>query len=334
MLPLLIFAALPPSTMQHELPSVGPVHGVAVSSIDLPADGRFVDAAGRARILYVHKGAGLMHAGRMQIKLNAERAVIVPAESVATLTTTQAMQIVRFELTRDSAKIVEATLGRRDDKTAIPLASGFARAQPLFSGLDERFPWQLAIVDATEDAVVKVFSGEKGGEIIVPVSGRVTVRREGARQARDPFTAFVADKNVAHRVVSDGHSRWLLLASAHTMAMIERDRSPSLANGFGGVEAEGALDAYVVQLGVEKGLPLLSSCYKDALGDNLYFAGELRARFVIEANGKVKDVAMEHASIGNVAVQRCIADVLAGLEFPKSKNKKTTLVSYPFVLTP
>lgn len=329
MLSLIFVAALP---MQKELPTVGPAHGVAVSSIDVPADGRFVDAAGRARILYVHTGAGSLRAGRTEHKLNAERAVFVPAALVATLTTGAAMQIVRFELEGDVPPTDEAIAGRRDGSRAIPVARGFARAEPLFSDLVAS--WQLAIVDATEDAIVRVFSGERGGEIIVPLSGKVTVRREGELQAREPFTAYVANASTAHRVVTDGHARWLLLASAHTLSMLERDRAAELANGFGGVETEGALDAYDVQAAVEKGLPQLSACYKDALGDDRYFAGELRARFTVKANGKVKDVKMEHASVGNLPVQRCIASVLQTIVFPKSKTQKSTIVSYPFVLTP
>ena len=43
---------------------------------------------------------------------------------------------------------------------------------------------------------------------------------------------------------------------------------------------------------------------------------------------------MEHASVGNLSVQQCIARVIGGLEFPKSKTKQATLVSYPFILSP
>ncbi|MCC6806001.1 MAG: AgmX/PglI C-terminal domain-containing protein [Deltaproteobacteria bacterium] len=325
-----------PDPMQHELPTVGPAKGVAVSSIDVPADGRFVDLAGKPRVLYVHKGAGLVRIGRAEMKLNAERAVVVPAAMAATLTTSETMQIVRFELP-DPADVKEPVIGRRDHqkKRTIPLARGFANADPMFApAIGGDAAWQLTIVDATEDAVVRLFSGEKGGEVIVPLSGKITVRREGGLQAREPFTAYVCDPSVAHRIVTDGHARWIVLASAHTMAMLDRDRAHELANGFGGVEAEGALDAYEVQQVVEKGVSGLNACYKDALGDDRYFAGELRARFTVKANGKVKDVKMEHASVGNLSVQQCIARVIGGLEFPKSKTKQATLVSYPFILSP
>jgi hypothetical protein len=321
---VLIVASSEPLAMQKELPSVGPARGVAVSSVTVPSSARFVDAAGRSRILYVHEGAGTIHVGRSEFKISAELALLIPKDMVATLATTEAMTLVRFEVEGDPVK--QALLAHKEDM--LPLASGFARAQTYFKAQ----PFRLLLVDTTDSAIVRMFSSEQGGETVVPLSGQVKVRREGDSQAREPFTAFVAEPNVAHRIQTFGTTRWLMLASAHTMAMLERDRAQALASGFLGVMADGPLDAYDIKPIVETNGAALSACYKEALGEDRYFAGELRAHFVVKPNGSVHDVKVEHASIGNLPVQRCIAKVLGTMEFPKSKTK--TVVSYPFVFAP
>lgn len=97
---------------------------------------------------------------------------------------------------------------------------------------------------------------------------------------------------------------------------------------------DGWLDKDAIRQVVRENIAAVRSCYNDALRDDPTLAGRVVIRAVIDGDGSVGHTEVaEGTSIGHPKVARCIADAMASWQFPASKSG-TTIVTYPFVLSP
>jgi TonB family protein len=62
--------------------------------------------------------------------------------------------------------------------------------------------------------------------------------------------------------------------------------------------------------------------------------GRVVLRFFVDAKGEVEDVAIVESSIGNHAIERCIADIGLGVVFERPAGHKPTTFDYPVEFRP
>ncbi len=88
---------------------------------------------------------------------------------------------------------------------------------------------------------------------------------------------------------------------------------------------DGPLDKAIIRRYVKRNLNKIQYCYERELQAHPDLKGTVTAKFVIGPDGLV---ATSEAS-GLAGVDTCIAEVIKGIEFPKPKGSKVTVV-YPF----
>lgn len=93
---------------------------------------------------------------------------------------------------------------------------------------------------------------------------------------------------------------------------------------------QGSLDKKVINEYVRKILPKLRFCYENGLKKNPELAGGVVVKFVIQENGSVGESKVVETTMNNLGVEKCIADQVGKIEFPKPKCG-IVIVTYPFV---
>jgi len=73
-------------------------------------------------------------------------------------------------------------------------------------------------------------------------------------------------------------------------------------------------------------------CYETELVRKPDLYGRLTIQFTITPTGTVSSSAVERSSVGNRAVEQCIASAVKRWTFPQPEDGGIVLVNYPFVL--
>lgn len=95
--------------------------------------------------------------------------------------------------------------------------------------------------------------------------------------------------------------------------------------------AEGPLQTDAIRRVMRLKLGAVKRCYDQGLARRPELAGNVLLRFAIQTNGAVSDCQVIRSTLADEPVERCIAAVVRGLEFPKAP--RPTVVTYPFVFT-
>ena len=90
----------------------------------------------------------------------------------------------------------------------------------------------------------------------------------------------------------------------------------------------------VVRDKIRRDLPKINRCYESALRYEPQLAGKVKVRFAIIRNGDVKAVRVLENTTGHEGVERCVARVLGGIQFPSRKSGKSLSFTFPFVFAP
>lgn len=112
----------------------------------------------------------------------------------------------------------------------------------------------------------------------------------------------------------------------------------SVAIQAGGTEEafEGSIDKEAVRRRIKHNLNLIRGCYNQELNrldksGRRSLEGKVVLKWDIVDNGVAKNVRVINSTLGNPAIERCIAERLATIVFPDPPNDTTAEVSYPFV---
>jgi TonB family protein len=96
---------------------------------------------------------------------------------------------------------------------------------------------------------------------------------------------------------------------------------------------EGTLNAADVESALHDHSTEIRDCYR--LGRRSpRMGGRLVLRFFVDGKGEVDDVAIVESSIGNHAIERCIADIGLGVVFEQPAGHKPATFDYPVEFRP
>jgi TonB family protein len=100
------------------------------------------------------------------------------------------------------------------------------------------------------------------------------------------------------------------------------------------IEVKGGIAKEIVRRIVGRHADEVRFCYEHALAANPTLAGRVILKFTIAATGDVIDAQVRDSTLGNAAVETCLAAVADNWEFPYPLPPGRVFVSYPFVFTP
>jgi hypothetical protein len=101
---------------------------------------------------------------------------------------------------------------------------------------------------------------------------------------------------------------------------------------IGRAEVRGSLDKQIIRRYLRRSLARIRYCYERELLRSPRLAGKVVLDFTIAATGTVSGA--KARGLGSRQVERCIEEVIAGLQFPKSNGGGIVLVKYPITLKP
>jgi len=94
---------------------------------------------------------------------------------------------------------------------------------------------------------------------------------------------------------------------------------------------QGSLDPALIRQVIQQNRSKIKYCYESQLTMNPNLAGQVKVRFVIAGTGLVTSSKVEESTIGNKAVETCVAGRVGTFVFPKPKGGGIVVVAYPFI---
>jgi len=129
------------------------------------------------------------------------------------------------------------------------------------------------------------------------------------------------------------------LASQGTLRDLGNGYAPGIAGP--GATAEGgdlivmgSLDKTVIQKVIQRHLNQIRYCYQRELTKDPDLAGRVVIKFVVARDGTVSSATVKSSTMGNNAVETCIAGRFMRFMFPEPAGGGIVIVSYPFVFSP
>ncbi|MBI2898185.1 MAG: AgmX/PglI C-terminal domain-containing protein [Deltaproteobacteria bacterium] len=95
----------------------------------------------------------------------------------------------------------------------------------------------------------------------------------------------------------------------------------------------GSLSAQVVEMVVRRHTNELRFCYEEELARSPDLAGRLIVNFVISAAGSVQSVTLAGSTLGDAAVEVCVARAFQRWVFPQPEAGGTVIVSFPLLFS-
>ncbi len=80
-----------------------------------------------------------------------------------------------------------------------------------------------------------------------------------------------------------------------------------------------------------RNLIIIRDCYENELNKNPESSGKVVLEFTILGNGDVKDLKIKSTTFEEMTVPKCVAREARRLKYPKAKDNKEMLVTYPLV---
>jgi len=129
------------------------------------------------------------------------------------------------------------------------------------------------------------------------------------------------------------------LASQGTLREMGNGYAPGIAGP--GATAEGgdliilgSLDKKVIQQVIQRHLNQIRYCYQRELTKDPDLAGRVVIKFIVARDGTVSSATVKSSTMGNNAVETCIAGRFMRFMFPEPAGGGIVVVSYPFVFSP
>jgi len=101
-----------------------------------------------------------------------------------------------------------------------------------------------------------------------------------------------------------------------------------------GVEVRGSLSRDVVRRVIRRHRSEVRFCYEQLLARRPDAAGRVNVSFIITPNGSVPSAFVEDSELNDSQADACIAGAVRRWTFPNNDGGQTTVVSYPFVMSP
>jgi outer membrane biosynthesis protein TonB len=95
----------------------------------------------------------------------------------------------------------------------------------------------------------------------------------------------------------------------------------------------GALDKSLIDAVIRQNMNQIRYCYQRELTKNPGLKGKIIVKFTIAADGSVSKAGIKTSSMGNAAVESCIAGRFKRFKFPQPKGGGVVIVSYPFIFS-
>jgi TonB family protein len=92
---------------------------------------------------------------------------------------------------------------------------------------------------------------------------------------------------------------------------------------------EGTLNAADIESAIDGHRAELLDCYRLGRRSSRRPGGRALLRFFVDGKGEVVDVAILESTIGNGAVERCLADIAVGVTLPPPSGRKPMSFDYP-----
>lgn len=95
----------------------------------------------------------------------------------------------------------------------------------------------------------------------------------------------------------------------------------------------GALDTADIAKVIQPKLAKVEACYVKARKARPELAGKVVLKFVISARGTVDSTAIKSTTLGDAAVEECLAKTIGALKFPAPRGGGIVIVSWPFTFS-
>ena len=198
----------------------------------------------------------------------------------------------------------------------VPFGQHFALAQ------------RLAILKATaSDGLVFHLHAEPGvswGDLAPIVS-----------TLRLPADASFTNAGSLEEVVQN--SATLRAPSMFPVILLDAPTTPRWTSAVpGGVETgapvvRGSLDREVIQRTIRGSNERITYCYERGLIRDPSLGGKLTMTWTVQTNGAVAAVTTKGNELNDVQVERCVADVIRKMTFPKPRGGGVVIITYPFI---
>jgi len=110
-----------------------------------------------------------------------------------------------------------------------------------------------------------------------------------------------------------------------------RGSAPQIRSGAAMVK--GSLSKEVIRRIVQRNINQVRFCYERELAKRPDLAGRVSIKFIISGTGAVQMAVVEESTVGNAAVENCIAQAVRRWTFPQPEGGGIVVVTYPFMLT-
>lgn len=94
-------------------------------------------------------------------------------------------------------------------------------------------------------------------------------------------------------------------------------------------QEKGVLETTDVEDVLEQHVPAFTACYGRAGNAQRYVEGQVLLRIFVAGDGSVSDVHIVENSLGNYAIESCLADEARAIAFPAPQGGKPTDLEYP-----
>ncbi len=101
----------------------------------------------------------------------------------------------------------------------------------------------------------------------------------------------------------------------------------------GAAEVRGSLSREIIRRVVRRHINEVRFCYENQLTSQPSLSGRISIRFIIGSDGSVQTASVASSSVGDQAVESCIAQAVHRWTFP-APEAATVVVTYPFMLMP
>jgi TonB family protein len=108
-----------------------------------------------------------------------------------------------------------------------------------------------------------------------------------------------------------------------------RAGAPSIRTGT--AEVRGSLSKEVIRRYIRRSINQIRYCYEQQLARQPDLAGRVQVRFVISPSGAVTSSSPAGSTLGNPAVEDCVARAVQRIAFPQPEGGGVVIVTYPFM---
>jgi len=117
---------------------------------------------------------------------------------------------------------------------------------------------------------------------------------------------------------------------ATTKGLARQPRVPDA--GGGTTTVRGALDKEIIRRVIRRHINEVRYCYERELTADPSLAGRIAVQFTISGVGQVVTSVVQSSTVGNPAVEMCIANAVKRWIFPRPEGGGVVMVTYPFLL--